>query len=139
MRKKLLFIVFMITSMVISAQSFIGAWEAYHTSENGEPLRSVVIFTEGYQVLSTYNAESGKFVHSNGGSWELDGNSMTEKVEFHTDDADRVGMESTFDVMITDTVMGIVGDDLKFKRIDDGTPGELQGAWLMSGRQRDGQ
>lgn len=129
----------MITSMVISAQSFIGAWEAYHTSENGEPLRSVVIFTEGYQVLSTYNAESGKFVHSNGGSWELDGNSMTEKVEFHTDDADRVGMESTFDVMITDTVMGIVGDDLKFKRIDDGTPGELQGAWLMSGRQRDGQ
>lgn len=134
-----MFIVFMITSMVISAQSFIGAWEAYHTSENGEPLRSVVIFTEGYQVLSTYNAESGKFVHSNGGSWELDGNSMTEKVEFHTDDADRVGMESTFDVMITDTVMGIVGDDLKFKRIDDGTPGELQGAWLMSGRQRDGQ
>ena len=139
MRKKILFIVFTITSMVISAQSFIGAWEAYYTSENGEPLRSVVIFTEGYQVLSTYNAESGKFVHSNGGSWELDGNSMTEKVEFNTDDADRVGMESTFEVMITDTVMGIVGDDLKFKRIDEGAPGELQGAWLMSGRKRDGE
>ena len=139
MKNVFLIIVGVLTSLAVSAQSVIGAWEAYHNSESGESLRSVVIFSHGYQVLSTFNAESGKFIHSNGGSWKLVGNSMTEKVEFHTDDADKVGMESTFQVMITDSVMGIVGDDLKFKRIDDGAPGKLQGAWLMSGRKRDGE
>ena len=139
MKKIVLCFAFALTSFVISAQSIVGAWEAHHSSETGEPLRSVVIFSEGYQVLSTYNAETGKFIHSNGGSWKLKGDLMTEKVEFHTDNSDRVGMESTFKVIITDSILGVVGDDMKFKRIDDGAPGDLKGAWLMSGRKRDGE
>lgn len=35
--------------------------------------------------------------------------------------------------------MGIVGSDMEFKRIDNGTPGTLQGAWLMSGRVSNGE
>lgn len=139
MMKIVLFFVSVLFPLVISAQSVVGAWEAYHSSERGDPLRSVVIFSEGYQVLSIFNAETGKFIHSNGGSWKLDGNVMTEKVEFHTDNSDRVGMESTFNVILTDSILGIVGDDMKFTRIDDGAPGELRGAWLMSGRKRDGE
>lgn len=137
--KIVLIFVSVLFPLVISAQSVVGAWEAYHSSETGEPLRSVVIFSEAYQALTTFHAESGKFIHSNGGSWKLEGDTMTEKVEFHTDQADRVGTESTFNVIITDSILGIVGDDMKFKRIDDGAPGALQGAWLMSGRKRDGE
>ena len=33
----------------------------------------------------------------------------------------------------------IVGRNEVFKRIDDGTPGQLQGAWLMSGRVKNGE
>ena len=122
-----------------NAQSFVGAWERNHTSENGEELKSVVIFSDSYQAISTYESKSGKFINSNGGTWELMGDTMTEKVEFDTNNPDRVGSEVTFKVKITETTMSIVGTDMEFQRIDDGLPGDLKGAWLMAGRVRDGK
>lgn len=138
--KKLLFLgllVFM--SVSVNAQSIIGAWEQYSTAENGDKLRSVVIFADGYQAISTYSTDTGKFVSANGGTWKLEGNMMTEKVEFDTVTPERVGSEVSFEVKITDNTIQIVGSDMKLTRIDDGAPGELQGAWLMSGRVRDGK
>ena len=115
-------------------QSFIGAWEMESETPDGETYKSVVIFTDGYQVISTYNSNTGEFVSTNGGTWKLDGNMMTEKVEFNSGDPEMVGKEVTFEVFINDNTMGIVGTDMKFNRIDDGNPGKLEGAWLMSAR-----
>ena len=39
----------------------------------------------------------------------------------------------------TDNEIEIVGSNMKMKRLDNGTPGKLQGAWLMSGRVRNGE
>ena len=99
----------------------------------------MVIFSDGYQVISTYDSLSGMFLSTNGGTWALDGDAMTEVVEFDTEDPERVGTSVNFKVWIKDNDMGIVGSDKKFRRIDNGTPGALQGAWLMSGRVRDGE
>ena len=126
-------------SFTINAQSPIGAWEATSITENGDKIRSVVIFTDGYQVLSKYNATTGKFIHCNGGKWALEGDTMTETVEFHTDNAELVGNEVSFKIAITDSSLQIIGNDLKLNRVDNGRPGALQGAWLMSGRMRDGE
>lgn len=126
-------------SFGIKAQNFIGAWEGYHTSENGEQLKSVVIFSDAYQVISTYDSKTGKFISTNGGTWKLKGDTMTEKVEFDTNNSERVGTEVSFEVFINDSIMELVGSEMKFKRIDNGIPGKLQGAWLMSGRIRDGE
>ena len=139
MKKIVVLLIFTFFSIGMNAQSLIGAWERYHTSDNGEKLRSVVIFSDGYQVLTTYNAQTGKFIHSNGGTWKLEGDFVTEKVEFHTDKSERVGSESHFKVTITDTTLEIVGSKMEFKRIDNGAPGKLQGAWLMSGRIVNGE
>jgi hypothetical protein len=139
MKKTLLLLIFTLLSISINAQSFVGAWERYHTSEKGEELKSIVIFSDGYQAISTYNAKTGKFIYSNGGTWKLIGNSITEKVEFDTDNPERVGLEVTFKVEITDSSMRIVGSEMEFQRVDNGKPGELNGAWLMSGRIRDGE
>ena len=98
-----------------------------------------MIFSDGYQAISTYESKSGKFINSNGGTWKLMGDTMTEKVEFDTNNPDRVGSEVTFKVKITGTTMSIVGTDMEFQRIDDGLPGYLKGAWLMAGRVRDGK
>jgi len=125
--------------MTGNSQSFIGAWEGLHSTKEGQSIRSVVIFADGYQVLTNYDAENGKFISTNGGTWSLEGNTMTELVEFDTENPDRVGSSVSFQVHINDTTMGIVGQDMTLKRIDDGTPGALQGAWLMSGRIRDGK
>jgi len=138
--KRTLFLLFCtFLSLSLHAQSVIGAWERHHTSESGEKLRSVVIFSEGHQVLTTYHAKTGKFIHSNGGSWKLEGDVMTEKVEFHTDNPKRVGTAVSFKVVVTDTTLEIAGSEIQLKKIDHGTPGALQGAWLMSGRIRDGK
>ena len=67
------------------------------------------------------------------------GDMMTEIVEFDSENPDRVGTEVSFKVFINESSMGIVGTDVKMTRIDDGSPGQLQGAWLMSGRVRDGE
>ncbi|SDG69859.1 DUF4488 domain-containing protein [Winogradskyella thalassocola] len=123
----------------IEAQGIIGAWESYTTSENGDQLKSVVIFTEGYQVLTIYNATTGEFIHSNGGTWKLDGDMMTEKTEFNTDNSEVVGTEVSFKISVTDNTLEIPDSELKYNKIDNGTPGKLQGAWLMSGRVRDGK
>ena len=139
MKKLVFLLVFSILSVGISAQSVIGAWEMYSTSQTGEKLKSVVIFVDGYQSIATYEADTGKFISSNGGTWKLEGDTMTEKVEFDTNNSERVGSEVSFKVSITDTEIGIVGFDKKMKRIDNGTPGKLHGAWLMSGRVKDGK
>ena len=139
MKKIIFLIIYTLLVTNTNAQSFIGAWERNHNSENGEELKSVVIFSDGYQAISTYESKSGKFINSNGGTWELMGDTMTEKVEFDTNDPDRVGSKVTFKVKITETTMSIVGTDMEFQRIDDGLPGDLKGAWLMAGRLRDGK
>ncbi len=133
----LLISTFLSTEMI--AQSFIGAWERTYKTESGENLKNVVIFSDGYQALTTYNTQTGKFINTNGGTWKLKGDTITEKVEFDSNNPERVGIEVSFKVFINDSIMGIVGTEMKFKRIDDGTPGKLQGAWLMSGRIVNGE
>ncbi len=121
------------------AHSPVGVWEAIMTAENGDEIKSVVIFAEGYQVLSIYNNTTGEFYHSNGGTWKLEGDTMTEMVEFDTDDADNVGTEVSFKIAITDNSLELIENGMKFRRIDDGEPGALQGAWLIAGRLTDGE
>ena len=138
--KKIIFtLLFTFILLGLNAQNIIGAWESYSTSSTGERLKSVLIFADGYQVLTIYNATTGEFVHTNGGTWSLDGNLMTEKVEFNTNNAETVGSEFSFKVEITDNEIKIEDNKEVFKRIDNGTPGKLQGVWLMSGRVRDGK
>ena len=127
------------TCLYTCAQSPIGAWERYYDDENGNSIRSVVIFSEKFQSISMYNAKSGEFIYSNGGTWELSDNIMKEKVEFDTANSERVGNVITFEVSITNDKLSIPESDWHFSRIDDGNPGDLNGAWLMSGRYRNGE
>ena len=133
----IIFLIFSINSA--NGQKLIGAWERIHNSENGVQLKSIVIFSKSYQSISTYELESGKFVSSNGGSWSLDGNMMSEIIEYDTQNPSRVGEKIEFEIDIKENELSIVGSDMIFKRIDSGKPGKLQGAWLMSGRVRDGK
>ena len=139
MRKTIFKFIFCVLTLGLNAQSFIGAWETYQTSENGDQIKNVVIFGDGYQVIATYDLKTGKFIRTEGGTWKLDGDTMTETVEFDSKYPEKVGKEVSFKVFINDSIMGIVGRDREFKRIDNGEPGKLHGAWLMSGRVRDGE
>ena len=133
-----LLFLFLIPFPFLQAQDLKGAWEAELTTEVGVALRSVVIITEGYQVATTYEKESGAFVSTNGGKWSLDGNTMTETVEFNTDEGKFVGEDVSFTIKLTENTLPIDGRETVWKRIDAGQPGKLFGAWLISGRMRAG-
>ncbi|OIQ39409.1 MAG: membrane or secreted protein [Bacteroidetes bacterium MedPE-SWsnd-G1] len=139
MKKFVLVFIFLITTLFMNAQSPVGAWERTYTDDKGKELRMTVIFTDKYQVATWYDAKTGAFVMTNGGTWNLDGKTMTEKVEFDSNDAENVGNEVSFEIELTKKSLQITGTDNILKRLDNGKPGALQGAWLMSGRKRDGQ
>lgn len=139
MKKILFLIIYIFLININNSQSLIGAWERNHVSENGTDLKSVVIFSDGFQAISTYESKTGKFIYSNGGTWKLEGNNMTEIVEFDTKNSERVGSEIKFQINLNNNSLSIIGSEMEFKKIDDGSPGNLSGAWLMSGRVRNGQ
>jgi hypothetical protein len=139
MKKITLLIICALFITNISAQNLIGAWERYYKSNEGKELKSVVIFSNGFQSISTYELETGKFIKSSGGSWELNGINMTETIEFDTQNEDRVGSKISFKIKFNNSRMTIIDNDITFTKIDDGSPGELNGAWLMAGRVRDGE
>ncbi len=139
MKKISLALVCMVLSFGIHAQSITGAWENHSTSENGDQLKTVLTFVNGYQVSTTFHAITGEFIETHGGSWILEGDVLTEKIEFDTDNPEHVGTEISYKVNVTDNELEIHDSKIKFTRIDQGEPGKLQGAWLMSGRMVDGE
>ncbi|MCG2418832.1 membrane or secreted protein [Aequorivita sp. F47161] len=138
MYKVITYIIFCLIVFPVKAQDLVGAWESVITSETGEQLKTVLIVSESHNAFTTYNNKTGAFVSTRGGSWKLDGQTLIEKVEFNTDNPETVGLEKRTQVFINDSVLNIEGNVLKMNRIDNGTPGKLQGAWLMSGRTKDG-
>lgn len=137
MKKARLFLVLSLLSFGIYAQDILGAWENHSTSEKGDQLKTVITFVEGFQAVTTFNAITGQFIETHGGSWNLNENILTERIEFDTKNPERVGTEVSYKVNITDDNILIVGQHREFTRIDDGAPGKLNGAWLMSGRMVD--
>ena len=127
-----------LVSLYSYAQSPIGAWERYYNDENGNSIVSIFILSEKFQSMAMYNTKSGEFIYSKGGYWELNDNLMTVKVEFDTANSERVGELLTFEVKITNNILSLPDSNWHFSKIDNGTPGELNGAWLMSGRYRNG-
>ena len=139
MKKLSLLILSVFFTIALQSQSLIGAWKASTLDKNGDLIHNVVIFAEGYQVSTWYDAKTGKFIATNGGAWSLEGNTITETIEFDTKNSSRIGTQVSFEIKYSDKRLEIVGDSKIWKRLDDGTPGKLQGAWLMSGRVRDGK
>ena len=123
----------------LTGQDLVGAWE-WTEVENDREVKTSVIITDKYQVATWYDANTGAFIATNGGSWSIEGNTVSETVEFDTRDSSNVGNQISFDIEWdgNDRVR-IVGMEIWMTRIDAGDPGALAGAWLISGRMRDGE
>jgi len=123
----------------LSAQSLIGAWQMTTTDEAGREIKNVVIFSEKHQVATWHDLKTGEFISCNGGGWSQDGNVLTETVEFDTNTPERVGTEVAFEIQFDDNKLSAVDYNIVWSRIDDGSPGLLSGAWLITSRMRSGQ
>lgn len=139
MKNIFLILICLSLSLGVKAQSLIGAWEMVQDSQTGKKIKTVMVFTDGYQSTTTYDAETGAFIATQGGSWELKGGTLFLKMEFDSSHPDSVGTDVILKVSISDSVLSLEETGDKLQKVDDGTPGKLAGAWLMSGRNVDGE
>ncbi len=137
MKNILVFVVMLTATYTGNSQSLIGAWEAVIDNHSGRQ-KVVVVFSENHQSASKYDFNSGAFLSTNGGTYTLSGTTVTEVVEFDSNSPERVGSEVSFEIELEDDAMTIKDIDVIWKRIDDGK-GPLSGAWLISGRMRNGE
>lgn len=123
----------------VHCQDLEGAWTWEETTEGGTRLTGVVTFAGGFQAATWYRTETGVFERTNGGMYSINGTTVTEIIEFDSQNNQRVGSQTTFEIEWDGpNKMRIKGNETWANRIDSGSPGKLAGAWLMSGRKRDG-
>lgn len=138
--KKLIFLFILLVSLInANAQSILGAWEATYEEPGKNSIMISVLVTSGYLVTTVYDTSTGTFMRTSGGSWVRNGNLVTEYVEFDSKNPERVGTKNTYELEFTANTISMANSDIVFARVDDGTPGALAGAWLMSGRIRNGE
>ncbi|MEQ9423222.1 MAG: membrane or secreted protein [Cyclobacteriaceae bacterium] len=125
--------------VVEAAVNLSGAWKNVSTDSSGLEVTAMAIVTDKYVSDTWYNLDEKKFVGTSGGSYQVEGNTISQTFEFNTLDSTQVGktISSQFE---------IEGDKITFRpsnsvwtRVDDGSGGDLAGAWLITGRQRDGE
>ncbi|WP_262420221.1 membrane or secreted protein [Flagellimonas meishanensis] len=118
----------------MQSQSFEGAWQTELQNDVGTDIHYVAIFSDGFVSEASYEKESGKFSGTWGGSFEAKDGSLTYTFEFATFDSELVGSTEAVEYKFFDGKLHI--EDKVWTRIDDGSPGDLAGAWLISGRMR---
>jgi len=109
----------------------MGAWQSTTIGDDGTVSKSVVIFTEHHQVAAWFDPQTGALESTNGGTWSLDGNVVTETVEFDTRTPDRAGSSVSFEISLTGDTLGLPEYDWTMERIDMATDKGLAGAWRL--------
>lgn len=135
MKKITLFFCLQLTATVLSAQNseaLTGAWQRENQGN-----RQTLVFVDGFWSFTEFNEETREFAGTMGGSFKVSGGELTEHIEFNSfgDDMDYQPLDGKLEVNANEIKIGSSG----WTRIDDGTPGDLAGAWLITGRKRDGE
>lgn len=106
-----------------AADDLQGAWQ--QVREDGTT--GTWIVSGNHFSIAWYRRSPNRFISTEGGTWTKDGDALRLTYEFDTANPERVGTTETARL------------DDRWKRLDSGTPGALHGAWLMTGRVRDGK
>lgn len=115
--------------------SLVGAWQS--TSGGNE---TTLICSEKYFSVAIYDVQNKTFTGTYGGSYRIDGEEYVATMEFHSLSPETVGNEYRGKVKLEKDGLSLQEDSgsTQWKRLDDGTPGKLAGAWLITGRMREG-
>ncbi|WP_147205956.1 membrane or secreted protein [Segetibacter aerophilus] len=113
-------------------KDIVGAW-GYGPPEK----RTVMINTDRVFSVATYDLPGKKFISSYGGAWRVDGNKLVKNIEWNSKDSLQVGKEITEDIQIANGKLTIKQTNETWTRLDDGKPGALMGAWVITGNYTD--
>jgi hypothetical protein len=117
--------------VIIDTKDIIGAW-GYGSPEN----RTVMVNTDKVFSVATYDLPGKKFISSYGGTWKVERNKLIKTIEWNSKDTAQVGEELTQDVQIIKGNLLSKQTNENWVRLDDGKPGDLMGAWIITGNYR---
>lgn len=115
-----------------ASQSLTGSWDRQDGANN-----ETHIYAGDHFAVSVYNKTGKEFAGTYGGKYLLRDGKIVATIEFDTKQPDRIGTEVTLALSVdkSDKKMMLGGNS--YSRLDNGTPGELAGAWLITGRIND--
>lgn len=132
MRKYLLLPLLLGFSTLLAQPSLSGAWERRDGSST-----ETRIYAGDFFAITKYNAEGKEFIGTYGGRYSLKDGQLTETIEFDTQKTERIGTEIKNPITVSKDNKKATLEGNSFSRLDDGGPGQLAGAWLITGRIND--
>lgn len=123
----------------INEEDLYGAWTSEFQDENGDRYTGIGIIAKGYFSVAKFNVEEQKFISTLGGSWSFEGNTMSETLEYNTANPESVGSTIESKIKLEGNTLTFLGINETWTKVDDGSPGQLPGAWIITGRERNGQ
>lgn len=110
----------------------IGAWQ----STDGKYTKTVT-FLPGFFSVAAYSIAEKEFAYTYGGKLAANEKTIIATIEYDTKTPANVGTEQKFNYKADKKELTL--DGTTYTRVDDGTPGKLDGAWLITGRYRDNE
>ncbi|MBR9855403.1 MAG: membrane or secreted protein [Algicola sp.] len=136
--KKLVVCFYALLSFAVAkAQSLEGAWSTIASNDEGTQVEYVLVLTDGFFSEAIFEKENGKFIGTKGGSYSSSDNALIFLFEFDSNTPEVIGETKTEPYKINNDTLKL--GESNWTRVDNGSPGDLNGAWLISGRKRDGE
>lgn len=109
-----------------------GAWQS------GTPERRLIrIYSDRYFSESVYSESNKTFESTAGGAWKIESDELVEVFEFDTAHPERVGTSVRSKIQWKGKELLIQSGT--WTQLDEGMPGALAGAWLITGRMVNGE
>jgi hypothetical protein len=120
----------------VQTGNLVGAWETKMADSN-----IIMICTDKYFAATVYKTADKSFIGTCGGSFEVVDGKFTEVHEFNTMKPELIGVKIETPIELTDGKLLFREDNSlqTWNRIDDGKPGGLTGAWLITSRKQENE
>ena len=134
MKPVILFFLLACTISLSAQTDLTGAWQ----SGSAENLSTMIVAGKFFSV-AVYNSKEKTYTGTYGGQWRIEKNQFVEIQEFNTMKPEQIGVEQRTELKTQkDKLIFKTGNSTQeFIRLDAGKPGELAGAWLITGRVTD--
>ena len=115
--------------------SLTGAWQIKEADKE-----QVLIFQDGFFLHTAYNKGEKRFIYSRGGTYTLNGNALSLKVSFNSENKDEVGKQFSAKYAINNHKINLAinGEIQNWQQVDDSSA-PLAGVWRITSRMQDGK
>lgn len=127
---------------IVTAQQFEGSWRLMSVNgENASDREVIKIVVDGYFALGSKSLNDNSFLGAAGGEFKIDGSKLIEKRDFDTYDDSKINTEKEYNfTWIDDMSLEISNeDDTKVWQKLSNANDDLNGNWVITGRERNGE